>query len=93
LKASTAALQLGAAFANNRYTLASGAPLSSQSHWEIRIGDDVLIAGPFAYPKLRVYADAAYLSLYGSVLMQLRDWGQYPDGLAWSRNDTPGGSG
>lgn len=65
------------------YTLASGAPISTEAYWELRAGSDAPRVKAASYPTMRVYAGPARLQVYGTTLAVLRDWSQYPNGLAF----------
>ncbi|HEY2578992.1 MAG TPA: pentapeptide repeat-containing protein [Streptosporangiaceae bacterium] len=75
---------LVAEFSQNGYSLAAQAPITPQSYWEIRSGPDAPRAAPTAYPAMRVLPGAERLPVYGSVLVMLRDWPQFPAGLAFT---------
>lgn len=66
------------------YTVESGAPITAQTYWELRAGSDAPRVKAASYPTMRVYAGATRLQVYGCVLALLRDWPQYPNGLAFS---------
>ncbi|HEX8745428.1 MAG TPA: pentapeptide repeat-containing protein [Thermoleophilaceae bacterium] len=65
------------------YTLATGAPITGQSYWELRASADAPQVKAASYPTMRVYAGAARLQVYGCLVALLRDWPQYPNGLAF----------
>jgi hypothetical protein len=40
--------------------------------------------GPFGYSRFTVYTTGAALTVYGSTLLLLREWPQFPAGLAFA---------
>jgi uncharacterized protein YjbI with pentapeptide repeats len=83
LNAPTASQDLVDDFANAGYSLALGAPITAKGYSEIRTGGAPAV-GPAAYPRMRVYDGPDRLPVYGSVLVTLRDWSEYPQGLAFA---------
>ncbi|MGE5672550.1 MAG: pentapeptide repeat-containing protein [Mycobacterium leprae] len=79
----TASSALVAAFYQAGYALEPLAPIAPQQYWEIHPSADGL-EGAVAYPTMRVYQETANLPVYGSVLVLLRDWPQFPGGLAFA---------
>jgi uncharacterized protein YjbI with pentapeptide repeats len=75
---------LVAAFNQAGYSLDPTAPITAQVYWEIGVGSDAQQAGPDFYPTLRVYAGAEEMPVYGSVRVRLRDWPEYPGGVAFT---------
>lgn len=65
------------------YTLASGAPITPQSYWELHASADAPRVKAASYPTMRVYAQPQRLDVYGCLVAVLRDWPQYPNGLAF----------
>jgi uncharacterized protein YjbI with pentapeptide repeats len=84
LSGATAPPALAVLFSQSGYSLVAQAPITAQSYWEIRTGQDAPRAGPAAYPTMRVFPGAKDLPVYGSVKVMLRDWPQFPDGLAFT---------
>lgn len=84
LRGPTAPQALVSAFVGAGYSLAAAAPITAQGYWEIRAGGDVPVVGPAAYPRMRVFPGTNGLPVYGSVVVTLRDWTDYPDGLAFA---------
>jgi len=72
------------AFAAAGYTLVATATIASSPYWSILASADALPLGPFGYSRFTVYTTAATLTVYGSSLLFLRDWPQYPAGLAFA---------
>jgi hypothetical protein len=83
LASPTASQTLVDYFSQARYSLDPKAPITSQSYWEIRVSEDAPQVQAASYPRLRVFAGTGSLPVYGSVLVALRDWPQYADGLAF----------
>jgi uncharacterized protein YjbI with pentapeptide repeats len=79
-----ASQELVAAFAQAGYSLVLGAPISIESYWQIDVGADVLKQKAVSYPVMRIYSESSYLPVYASVQLLLRDWPQYPSGIAFS---------
>src|SRR5262249_28763193 len=84
LSRSSATQELVAAFGQAGYSLFLGAPISEESYWQIDVGTDVLKLKAVSYPVMRVYSEASYLPVYAGVRLLLRDWPQYPAGLAFN---------
>lgn len=80
----SASQELVAAFGQAGYSLCLAAPINVESYWQIDVGADVLGLSAVSYPVMRIYAEAAHLPVFASVLLRLRDWPQYPDGIAFS---------
>jgi uncharacterized protein YjbI with pentapeptide repeats len=81
LSGPTAPAGLVTAFAQasqGAYTLASGAPITQQTYWEIRPGDDAPRVAAASYRPIRVYPGPERLEVYGCVLALLRDWPKSP---------------
>jgi uncharacterized protein YjbI with pentapeptide repeats len=72
------------AFAASNYGLVASATIASSPYWAIQAGADAMPAGSFGYSRFTVVATCATLTVYGSTLLLLRDWPQYPDGLAFA---------
>ena len=85
LDAPAASATLVNLFSQGGYTLASDAPIKATGYWEVRPSADAKPPGPVLFPRLHVHADASDLPVYGSVVIKLRDWGDYQDGLAFSQ--------
>jgi hypothetical protein len=80
----SATQELVAAFAQAGYSLVPGAPISLESYWQIDVGVDVLKLKAVSYPTMRIYKESSYLAVYAGVQVLLRDWPQYPAGIAFS---------
>ncbi|MEO3787247.1 pentapeptide repeat-containing protein [Actinocorallia sp. B10E7] len=65
------------------YTLAPNAPITAQPYWEIGVGSDAPATGIATYERLRVFADADALPVYGVVLVTPHGWPTLTDGLAF----------
>jgi uncharacterized protein YjbI with pentapeptide repeats len=76
--------ELRAAFSQRGYSLAVEAPITQSRFWQILVGSDAIGRRAASYPRLRIFDEQAYLPVYGSVLVVLRDWPQYAAGLAFS---------
>ncbi|MDQ3933403.1 MAG: pentapeptide repeat-containing protein [Actinomycetota bacterium] len=86
LSGTTAPAALVTAFnqaSQGAYTLAAAAPITALGYWELRVSSDAPQVKAASYPTMRVYAGPARLRVYGCVLALLRDWPQYPSGLAF----------
>ena len=70
-------------FMQHGYSLSSQAAITCQEHWAIRPDPAAPIVGLASYPKMLVYAGESSLRVYGSVLVKLRDWSEYPAGVAF----------
>jgi uncharacterized protein YjbI with pentapeptide repeats len=66
------------------YTLAAAAPIAAEAYWELKPSSDAPRVKAASYPTMRVYAEPEWLRVYGCVLALLRDWPQYPNGLAFT---------
>jgi|GEM_PF-5468010 len=84
LGGATAPPALVSAFVQAGYSLVSAAPITPQSYWEIRPSGDAPVVGAYGFPIMRVYPGSTALPVYGSVLVTLRDWDQFPSGLAFA---------
>jgi uncharacterized protein YjbI with pentapeptide repeats len=82
LAAPTAPPALIAAFDQQGYSLATAAPITPAGYWQIA-GNDPGGAAPAWYPRMRVYDGTAGLPVYGSVLVNVRDWPQFSQGVAF----------
>jgi uncharacterized protein YjbI with pentapeptide repeats len=69
-------------------TLAAAAPIAAEAYWEVKAGSDAPQVKEASYPTMRIYAEPyaepQRLQVYGCVTALLRDWQQYPNGLAFS---------
>jgi uncharacterized protein YjbI with pentapeptide repeats len=83
---------LVAAFNQSGYSLDPQATISTQGYWEISDSVNPEQGGPDAYPIMRVYPGADTLPVYGSVSVQLRDWPQYPEGIAFTATNALDGA-
>jgi uncharacterized protein YjbI with pentapeptide repeats len=83
--ASTKASQeLANAFTAENYSLAAGAPIAFDRSWQIDTpAKDLSAIAAWTYPTLRIYPDPAGPRVYGAVRILLRDWAQFPGGLAF----------
>ncbi|MDQ6644236.1 MAG: pentapeptide repeat-containing protein, partial [Chloroflexota bacterium] len=75
---------LVADFSQNSYSLDPKAPITFQKYWDIRVSADAPQVKAASYPRLHVFPSTAALPVYGSILVALRDWPQYSNGLAFS---------
>jgi uncharacterized protein YjbI with pentapeptide repeats len=72
------------AFAAAGYGLAETATIAPDQYWTIRAGADAPVAGRFGYRQFTVTDLGNALAVFGSTLLYLRDWPQYPEGLAFA---------
>ncbi|MEU8780980.1 pentapeptide repeat-containing protein [Streptomyces sp. NPDC048637] len=79
LNAPTAGAELIAGFRQQNYTLATKAPISAETYWEIRAGTVPFPPRPAAYPTMRVFTGTTGLPVYGCVLVRLRDRPHQPE--------------
>jgi uncharacterized protein YjbI with pentapeptide repeats len=66
------------------YTLAAAAPITSEAYWELKASSDAPRVKAASYATMRIYPDPQRLQVYGCVIALLRDWSQYPNGLAFT---------
>jgi uncharacterized protein YjbI with pentapeptide repeats len=84
LSSASAGQELVAAFAQSGYSLVLGAPIAIEAYWQIEVGADALGKSAVSFPILRVHTEPAYLPVYASTRVLLRDWPQYAAGIAFS---------
>jgi uncharacterized protein YjbI with pentapeptide repeats len=87
LSGATAPTALVTAFAQASqgvYTLAAAAPIAAEAYWELKVSSDAPLVKAASYPTMRVYAEPQRLYVYGCAVALLRDWTQYPNGLAFT---------
>lgn len=65
-------------------TLAAAAPIAAEAYWELKPSSDAPHVTAASYPTMRIYAAPERLQVYGYALAMLRDWPQYPKGLAFT---------
>lgn len=84
LNAATASATLVSGFQSAGYSLVEGAPISSGSKWMITAAPDSGFIRNVNYGYFTIFANTDNLNVYGSVLLKLRDWSNYPGGIAFS---------
>ncbi|MGD1879215.1 MAG: pentapeptide repeat-containing protein [Kiloniellaceae bacterium] len=83
LRKAEASTQLVSGFTAANHSLAVGAPISSASPWRITAGREPVFAGPVNYGYFTVTEGPEILTVLGSILLRLRDWTDYPGGVAF----------
>lgn len=83
LAVSTPSPQLISDFGQAGYGLGASAMITNESYWQITTSADAGLVGPFGYSALRVVLQATALQVFGAGTLRLRDWPQYPAGLAF----------
>lgn len=84
LRQPIASAVLVSGFQTAGYSLVEGAPISSGSKWMITADSNSGFLRNVNYGYFFIFADTDNLTVYGSVLLRLRDWGNYPEGVAFS---------
>jgi hypothetical protein len=77
------------AFVDAGYGLAASATIAAGQNWSIQASADAVSSRAFQsrafrYRHFTVIATGATLTVCGSTMVWLRDWPQYPDGLAFA---------
>ncbi len=75
--------QLVSDFDQAGYGLAANAAIANGSYWQVAPSAGAGIVGPYGYSAFRVVRQAAALMVFGAGTLLLRDWPQYPAGLAF----------
>lgn len=75
--------QLVSDFDQAGYGLAASAVIANGSYWQVAPSADAGIVGPYGYSAFRVVRQAMALMVFGAGTLLLRDWPQYPAGLAF----------
>lgn len=71
-------------FVSQGYGLVNTATITSNQSWTITAGSDAPFGGPFAYQTFTAQLIDSALQIYGSTLLYLRDFPQFPGGVAFS---------
>lgn len=82
-EAAAASPELVDAFAQMGFSLVQGAPITAQPYWEVNAGKALPFAGAYAFPILRVFVDSDALPVFGCTKVLLRDFSDFPLGLAF----------
>jgi uncharacterized protein YjbI with pentapeptide repeats len=72
------------AFAGAGYGLVATATTTTGQYWSIQAGGDAILAGPFGYRIFTASMTGDTLTVFGSTILLMRDWPQYPGGLAFA---------
>ncbi len=78
LNAANPSQVLISAFCENGYGLVTCATITKSPYWSIQAGADAAPAEPFGYRLFTVVETDATLTVFGSTLLLLRDWPEYP---------------
>jgi len=71
-------------FSKAGYGLAATAEIAPMPYWTIRAGTGAVSPRAFAYSQFTVMPGDLVLTVLGSTLLRMRDWPQYPGGLAFA---------
>lgn len=83
LRKAEASAQLASGFTVAGYSLVVGAPISAASPSRITAGRVPVFVGPVNYGYFTVTEGLESLTVFGSILLRLRDWTDYPGGVAF----------
>jgi uncharacterized protein YjbI with pentapeptide repeats len=72
------------AFAAQNFGLVATAVITAGHYWTIKAGADAVSTRRYYYQQFTVTDMVSALPVFGSTLLILRDWPQYPAGLAFS---------
>lgn len=75
------------AFDSESYGLADHAPISKSEDPRLKSSPGAAMVGPFGYTAFRLARRQALVQVFGVALLWLRDWGNYPGGLAFKATD------
>ncbi len=84
LQKSEASAQLVSGFSAAGYSLVTGAPISAGTQWSITAGPEAVFAGPSNYGYFNITPGPEALTVFGATLLRLRDWDDYPGGVAFA---------
>jgi uncharacterized protein YjbI with pentapeptide repeats len=80
----TASQELIAMFVSAGYGLVAAAIIATDQYWALKTSSDAILNGAFGYSTFSIFLRDDSLSVFGSTLLLLRDWSQFPSGLAFS---------
>jgi hypothetical protein len=83
LDSGAATNRLVQAFIQNLYALYQGAPISGEAGWEIQAGSGQPVPLAVNFPTMAIGKRPGALWVFGTTRMQLRDWTDYPGGVAF----------
>ncbi|KRA59871.1 hypothetical protein ASD79_10060 [Caulobacter sp. Root655] len=72
------------AFSKAGYGLVATAGIAPISYWTLKAGADAMSPLAFAYSQFTITPGDPVLTVLGSTLLRMRDWPQYPGGLAFA---------
>lgn len=76
--------QLQAAFKKNGYTIVLNAPIEQFNHWKIETVPPSDFKETVYYPQIQINKGIDQLPVYGTSIVYLANWPQYPVGVAFA---------